>query len=106
MRVATGVLSLILLASCSGAGGGRASGSPVVSSGSRAVASPTTKALRESPIDLTSLSGRIVFDNIDLPMPTQAIWPPGIGPPGDRVPLRRERVPDPVSTPRSLIGKR
>jgi TolB protein len=61
MRVATVVLTLILLASCSGAGGGGASGSPVFTS-------PTTEAPTESPIDLTALSGRIVFDNL------QDIW--------------------------------
>lgn len=61
MRAATVVLTLILLASCSGAGGGGASGSPVVTS-------PTPEAPTESPIDLTSLSGRIVFDNL------QDIW--------------------------------
>jgi TolB protein len=68
MRLATAVLSLILLTSCSGAGGGRASGSPVVSSGSRVVTPPTTEARTGAPIDLTSLSGRIVFDNF------QDVW--------------------------------
>src|SRR5207248_7423950 len=68
MRVATVVLTLMLLAGCSGAGGGGASGSPVVPLGSRVVTSPTTEALTESPIDLTSLSGRIVFDNF------QDVW--------------------------------
>ncbi len=68
MRAATVVLTLILLASCSGAGGGGASGSSVVRSGSRVVPSLTTEALTGSPIDLTSLSGRIVFDN------SQDVW--------------------------------
>ena len=66
--MATVVLTLILLASCSGAVGGGASGSPVVPSGSRVLPSPTTEALAGSPIDLTSLSGRIVFDNF------QDVW--------------------------------
>jgi len=68
MRVATVVLTLVLLASCSGAVDGGASGSPVVPSGSRVLPSPTTEALTGSPIDLTSLSGRIVFDN------SQDVW--------------------------------
>jgi WD40 repeat protein len=68
MRVATVVLTLILLAICSGAGGDGAPGSPVVPSGSRVVPSPTNEALTGSPIDLTSLSGRIVFDNF------QDVW--------------------------------
>src|SRR5881396_3915730 len=70
MRVGTVALSLILLASCSGAGGGGASGSPVVLSGSRGVPSPTTEALPGGSrgIGLTSLSGRIVFDNF------QDVW--------------------------------
>src|SRR6266536_1403348 len=61
MRVGIVVLTLILLASCSGAGGGGVSGSQVLPS-------PTTEVPTGSPIDLTSLSGRIVFDNI------QDIW--------------------------------
>src|SRR6266536_1004289 len=61
MRVGIVVLTLILLASCSGAGGGGVSGSPVVPS-------MTTEALIWSPIDLTALSGRIVFDNF------QDVW--------------------------------
>ncbi len=66
--MATVVLTLVLLASCSGAVDGGASGSPVVPSGSRVLPSPTTEALTGSPIDLTSLSGRIVFDN------SQDVW--------------------------------
>jgi hypothetical protein len=42
-----------------------ASGSSLVPTGSRAAPSPTTEAL---PIDLTSLSGRVVFDNF------QDVW--------------------------------
>jgi TolB protein len=67
MRVETVVLTLTLLASCSGVDGEGASGSPVVPSGSRVVPS-TTETLNGSPIDLTALSGRIVFDNF------QDVW--------------------------------
>jgi len=90
MRVATLVLTLILLASCSGAGGRGASGSTVVPSGSRVVSSPTTEALTRSPVDLTSLSGRIVFDNF------QGIWSIN----ADGTGLRRlTRSPDPEFQP-------
>ena len=61
--MATVALTLFLLASCSGAVGGGASGSPLLPSGSRVLPSPTTEAPTGSPIDLTSLTGRIVFDN-------------------------------------------
>jgi TolB protein len=68
MRVATVVLTFILLPSCSGTAGGGASGSPVAPSGSPVLHSPTTEAPTRPPIDLTSLSGRIVFDNF------QDVW--------------------------------
>jgi Tol biopolymer transport system component len=85
MRVPTLVLTLILLASCSGPRDGGASGSPGRPLGSRVVPSPT-EALTESAIDLTSLSGRVVFDNFqdvwsiktdgtDLRRLTQSPWP-------------------------------
>jgi TolB protein len=57
VHTATGVL-ILFLASCSRSGSGRASDSPVVTS-------PTTEAPTESPTDLTSLTGRIVFDNLE-----------------------------------------
>src|SRR5262249_31683732 len=77
MRRATLFLTVIALAACSGAGGGR--------SGSRVTPSPATEALDDSPIDLASLSGRIAFDNIqdvwsinadgtDLEQPTHSPW--------------------------------
>jgi Tol biopolymer transport system component len=55
-------LSLVM-AACS-----RVSGAPAVSSGSRVVPSSTTEASTRSPVDVASLSGRIVFDN------SQDIW--------------------------------
>jgi Tol biopolymer transport system component len=97
MRVATVVLTT-LLASCSGAEGGRAPGSPVTS--------PTTEAATESPIDLTSLSGRIVFDNhqdiwsinadgTGLTRLTSSPWPEfdsALSPDGTRIAYRSERT--------------
>jgi TolB protein len=67
MRGATVVLTLIL-AGCSRAVGGEASGPPDVPSGSPVLPSATTDAPIGSPIDLTTLSGRIVFDNF------QDVW--------------------------------
>ena len=64
--MATPVLTIVLLASCSGAAGGGASDSPVAPP--RVLPSPTTDVLTGSPIDLTSLSGRIAFDNF------QDVW--------------------------------
>jgi hypothetical protein len=55
MRVATIVVTLILLTGCSGAGGGAASGSHVASSS-------TTKT-SGSPIDVGALRGRIAFSD-------------------------------------------
>ncbi len=102
--MATVVLTLILLASCSGAGGDGASGSPVVPSGSRVLPSPTTEAPTGSPVDLTSLSGRIVFDNFQeiwvinadgtgLRRLTQSPWPefdPTLSPDGRFIVYRAE----------------
>jgi TolB protein len=72
MRVASVVIALILLAGCSGSGGGGAVGPVVVPSGSPVVASPPAEATPEartagtasgSSVDVRSLSGRIVFSN-------------------------------------------
>jgi Tol biopolymer transport system component len=65
MRVASVVVSLILLAGCSGSGSGAAVGSVVDAAGSPVVASPTAGSATGSSVDLTSPSGRIVFDNHD-----------------------------------------
>jgi len=89
MRAATVILSLVLLAGCSGLGGGE-SGSPVDPSASRVVPSPTAEAPTGTPIDLTSLSGRIVFDNF------QDVWSIN----ADGTGLRRlTRSPDPEFQP-------
>jgi Tol biopolymer transport system component len=104
MRFATVVLTLILFAGCSRAGDGGASGSAVVPSGSRVVRSPTTEARTGSPIDLTSLSGRIVFDNhqdiwsisadgTGLRRLTRSPWPefdPSLSPDGRFIAYRSE----------------
>jgi Tol biopolymer transport system component len=90
MRVATVVLALILLAGCSGQGGDGASGSPLGPSVSPFVPSPTIEALTRSPIDLTSLSGRIVFDNF------QDVWSINADGTGKR---RLTRSPDPEFQP-------
>ena len=74
MRVAAVLVTLILLAGCSGSGGSGAVGSAVDASGSPVVAPPTADAATEAPtagassrssVDVTALSGRIVFSNYD-----------------------------------------
>jgi Tol biopolymer transport system component len=74
MRLASAVFALILLAGCTGSGGGGAVGSGVVPSGLPVVASPAAEAMTEAPtagsasglsVDVRSLPGRIVFSNYD-----------------------------------------
>jgi TolB protein len=105
MRETTVVLIVTLLASCSGAGGVGAPPSPEESSSSRVDVSPATDPTQSGhPIDLTSLSGRIVFDNFQdvwsinadgsgLRRLTSSPWPefdPSLSPDGRFIAYRSE----------------
>jgi TolB protein len=104
MHAATVILTLILLAGCSGTAAGGASGSADEPSGSPALASPITEAPTGSPIDLASLSGRIVFDDLHdvwsinadgtgLRRLTRSPWPefdPSLSPDGRSIAYRSE----------------
>src|SRR5919198_4036930 len=97
MRTTTLLLSFVLLAGCSGAAEDGPAGSP-------GVMSPTDDARAESPIDLTSLSGRIVFDDFQdvwsvdadgtqLRRLTRSPWPefdPSLSPDGRFIAYRAE----------------
>ena len=97
MRTTTLLLTFVLLAGCSRAAEDGPAGSP-------GVMSPTSDARAESPIDLTSLSGRIVFDDFQdvwsvdadgtqLRRLTRSPWPefdPSLSPDGRFIAYRAE----------------